>query len=419
MFILCHYTFIFLRGSGELLGLNNGLRGVKKIVIVCLFAVNLFAQNYFPHKIGDELLYEFVRHSSSQYGGSSDYDFEHIIISDSTVYNDNTYIKMYDRYYYYDQEAQILYCKNGPSLDFKLANGSEVYFKFIYTETFKISADHLDGVPCKKLQYSYYDQWSYYGGGTSLYFSKDLGATYMSDYTHDNYNMSGGGKYRHLIQRCIDGVLTPARLIKAYFTRVFPTEISLDNLNPYRVRTNIQGEKYEYVKELNLHVDIVDKNGNNKDYLVLPVTPGEDYDFYSPDIVEAGDTIKWRLQLIDQGIDTTSQYYPSEFKYVTLVLPSPTDVEDDIAEPEYLLMQNFPNPFNPETSIFYCIKAPGNVKIEVYSQLGQKVSVLVDEYKAGGNYNVKFDAKNLASGIYLYTLQVNEYCETRKMLLVK
>lgn len=86
------------------------------------------------------------------------------------------------------------------------------------------------------------------------------------------------------------------------------------------------------------------------------------------------------------------------------------------------LSQNYPNPFNPSTVIEYAV--PQNTKanhvtLKIFNVLGQQVAVLVNEEKAAGYYSATFNAKNLPSGIYLYSLQVGNQGVTKKMLLLK
>ena len=95
----------------------------------------------------------------------------------------------------------------------------------------------------------------------------------------------------------------------------------------------------------------------------------------------------------------------------------PTTVE---TEPRtYALKQNYPNPFNPTTAIEYYVLQLSWVKLVVYNSIGQEVQILVDEEKASGLYEVKFNAASLPSGIYFYKLQSANFVETRKMVLLK
>ena len=85
----------------------------------------------------------------------------------------------------------------------------------------------------------------------------------------------------------------------------------------------------------------------------------------------------------------------------------------------YFLNQNYPNPFNPVTNIKFGIPESGNVRLVVYDILGKEVTTLLNERKNPGTYEVKFDASQLASGIYFYSLQTERVTETKRMLLVK
>jgi len=87
---------------------------------------------------------------------------------------------------------------------------------------------------------------------------------------------------------------------------------------------------------------------------------------------------------------------------------------------EYNLEQNYPNPFNPKTTIKYHISSNNtNVKLSVYDFSGREISVLVRSKNNIGIYEVDFDGKNLASGVYFYTLEANEIRTTKKMILIK
>jgi len=86
---------------------------------------------------------------------------------------------------------------------------------------------------------------------------------------------------------------------------------------------------------------------------------------------------------------------------------------------QYSLSQNFPNPFNPTTTIKYSIKDPGFVKLEVYDILGRKVETLVNEEKVEGDYEANFNGRNLSSGVYIYRLTSGTFSQVKKMQLIK
>lgn len=85
----------------------------------------------------------------------------------------------------------------------------------------------------------------------------------------------------------------------------------------------------------------------------------------------------------------------------------------------YELFQNYPNPFNPQTIIGYQISQAGFVSLKVYDITGQEVAELVNESQSQGRYEVLFNGSNLASGVYLYRLQVGDFSQMKKFVLMK
>ena len=97
-----------------------------------------------------------------------------------------------------------------------------------------------------------------------------------------------------------------------------------------------------------------------------------------------------------------------------------TSTNENAAKPEeFILYQNYPNPFNPKTRIQYQLSKFLKVLLKVYDILGNEVTTLINEGKSPGKYEISFDGTGLPSGIYYYQLQVNEFVETKKMVLVK
>lgn len=97
-------------------------------------------------------------------------------------------------------------------------------------------------------------------------------------------------------------------------------------------------------------------------------------------------------------------------------------LSSDILESEskkFVLVQNYPNPFNPSTKIEYSIAENSFVSLKVYDILGNEVAELVNEYKSMGEYQIEFNAAELPSGIYFYTLVSGNYISTKKLILLK
>ena len=129
----------------------------------------------------------------------------------------------------------------------------------------------------------------------------------------------------------------------------------------------------------------------------------KDYSFIDENPV-GGNNFQYRLKQIDN--DGTYKY--SEILNVK-ILPSQFD-----------LSQNYPNPFNPTTTINYEVAVPVNVTLKIYNMLGEEVATLINnQFREAGQYNVNFNASKLASGAYVYRLTAGNFVQTKKMILTK
>ena len=86
---------------------------------------------------------------------------------------------------------------------------------------------------------------------------------------------------------------------------------------------------------------------------------------------------------------------------------------------DYVLNQNYPNPFNPSTTITYALPVSGEVNITIFNILGQEVTTLVNERQEAGSYRVTFDAADLTTGIYFYTISAGDFVSTKRMILAR
>ena len=95
------------------------------------------------------------------------------------------------------------------------------------------------------------------------------------------------------------------------------------------------------------------------------------------------------------------------------------ETNENIIPTVFSLEQNYPNPFNPITKIKYSIVKAGLVILKIYDVVGREVVVLVDEEKPVGTYEAEFNASNLSSGIYFYSISAGSFHQTKKMILLK
>ncbi len=115
------------------------------------------------------------------------------------------------------------------------------------------------------------------------------------------------------------------------------------------------------------------------------------------------------------------KYVVTALRGAMKLLGIPTSVKTDEQEipTEYALMQNFPNPFNPTTYIRFQLPNESNVKLTVYDAIGREVVTLINNRLNAGTYTVEWNAKNMASGVYLYRIEAGNFVKTNKMLLLK
>lgn len=161
--------------------------------------------------------------------------------------------------------------------------------------------------------------------------------------------------------------------------------------------------------ELNNNGFEVQRSNSNSDFVSVAFIQGlgtttnqQNYSYIDKNL-SAGVYI-YRLKQID---------YNGQFDYSN-------SIEVDVVSLDnYSLLQNYPNPFNPTTKIGYILKDRTNVKVVVMNSLGEEIAVLVNELQDQGLHQLDFNASNLSSGIYFYSIQTSQFSETKKMLLMK
>jgi hypothetical protein len=120
--------------------------------------------------------------------------------------------------------------------------------------------------------------------------------------------------------------------------------------------------------------------------------------------------------------------YPLIYEFVTHSPIAVQNISSEIPK-SFTLMQNYPNPFNPTTKIRFTIPLSRgvsgsagrgvSVKLVLYDILGKEITTLINENLSPGTYETEWNALNYSSGVYFYQLQVNDYLETKKMVLLK
>ncbi len=125
------------------------------------------------------------------------------------------------------------------------------------------------------------------------------------------------------------------------------------------------------------------------------------------------------LQIQILGPTGTDDHMSSWFEVDDLALSGTSGVLPETGPASYSLAQNFPNPFNPTTTIRYSLAHRSQVTLAVFNALGERVATLVNEMQESGTHDARFDASGLASGVYFYRLLAGSYVETRQLVLMK
>lgn len=128
------------------------------------------------------------------------------------------------------------------------------------------------------------------------------------------------------------------------------------------------------------------------------------------------------------GISSNTNYYYRVRAYNaggqsansnTITVNIAVGIEADAIPANYYLFQNYPNPFNPTTMIKFSLKKGSAVKIMLYDIAGREIETLVNTQYSAGTHSIRFDASNLANGIYFYRIITDEFSDIKKMVLMK
>lgn len=119
------------------------------------------------------------------------------------------------------------------------------------------------------------------------------------------------------------------------------------------------------------------------------------------------------------GSDNPATVTVDAAKNITATFEPSSGITIENIPKEYRLAQNFPNPFNPATTIEYDLKQAGWTTLNVYNMLGQEVATLINRHLEAGRYSICFNASQLSSGIYYYRLKSGDFNSLKKMVLIK
>jgi hypothetical protein len=129
--------------------------------------------------------------------------------------------------------------------------------------------------------------------------------------------------------------------------------------------------------------------------------------------------IPFNIENFPWPMNSHDRYRTNQYGFIPPDEPVGIQPTSAIVPDKFSLYQNFPNPFNPATTIKFDTKTSGNVTLNVYDVLGREVSLLVDEYLRAGSYERVFEAGELAGGVYFYKLRATGFEMTLRMIVLK
>ena len=162
---------------------------------------------------------------------------------------------------------------------------------------------------------------------------------------------------------------------------------------------------------------------NEWHYIQIPLSNFKEYGSWDDAWFEQSGLFDWsavdRFEIVNEhdALSNANLW----FDEINIFDPSVTGLVNEKVEvpQKYILNQNFPNPFNPTTTISYSIPQNASVSITIYDLLGSVVKTLINENKLTGNHSIIFNASDIASGIYYYTIKANGFIETKKLVVLK
>jgi len=159
----------------------------------------------------------------------------------------------------------------------------------------------------------------------------------------------------------------------------------------------------------------IDLGSKATDFQLINVAPQMDPLFVNPDSGNFHYPLDSPAVLFD---DDGKPIYLGDDRWWP-VISGVAEAKEQTRPLQYSLTQNWPNPFNPETTINFTLPEAGQVRLKIYNMLGEEVASLIDGVVGAGRHQVKWNAADMPSGIYIYTLMSSSYAASRRMILLK
>ena len=213
---------------------------------------------------------------------------------------------------------------------------------------------------------------------------------------------------------------------KLTFWHWYNSESGYDGGN---LKISINGNPFQLVVPVNGYDDVLSSNWGNpiggEEAFTGNSNGWKQVTFDFTGLLSNGDEVVFSFDFGSDESITNNGWFIDNFT-LTDIGSTIVGVENEGQIPsKFKLAQNYPNPFNPTTTIKYSIPANAGAEtrnlasLRIYNVLGEEIATLVNKQQPAGNYSVKFNASNLPSGVYFYTLHVGDFVASKKMILLK
>lgn len=376
---------------------------------------------YVPLSVGNKYRYHVSYSELDEYK-----TYKVITITDSRIINGKEYFKFSnnDDWVRYDKNTHCYY-KFEENKDILIADFTFQEYGSFYTPLIPGMAQIVfdtevlgeDTLTCKSFQSDV--------SGFELYrFAEGIGFVYHLKYDEvKNHNGSVGVLNETLldveiIQEDGTSLIYTSSKPKVNISQIeFKEEfirLTFSAEHPY----DTENKMFTKTAKLDYYFNIGDSVSNNFTLSLDTLFHGDNYFIIPlPEFQNSSNiTLNFTITVTDDNFQPVNGYFPEE-GYISVILTGMDG--NDITNIDYSLEYNYPNPFNPTTTISYSIKEAGRVLLEVYDILGAKVTTLVNEEKSTGKYEVKFNASGYSSGMYFYKITSGEFTDVKKMILMK
>ncbi len=178
--------------------------------------------------------------------------------------------------------------------------------------------------------------------------------------------------------------------------------------------TDVYGFAFDYILKSNALCDSIFRADNT----AKAVTAGS-YSTQYYDLMWQQLGAMTKAQIQSATIDLASLWYTAWVNAGLLKMPTIVKKIQALNPQEFSLLQNFPNPFNPKTTIQFEVADAGNVTLTILSMEGKEIASLVNTKLEKGTYSVDWNAENFSSGVYFYRMETNNFSQTKKLVYLK